>query len=225
VIYFFPHIPKAGGTTLKQFFYKKFGRGNTVKVWDPNFGADVSKVNFEDFEGRLLINSSAVVGHLPVHIFMKNQYMKDKYNAGKVKIITTVRNPIERMVSLYNFVSLNEIHPNHEKVKAADPLEFMLKQQSNFQYNFLKFDKIDSVDEIFDVMEVCSTENSIKFFGDFFRNEIDFNLEDVQIKNKTSRFSSNGSLFGLDEIPSDVIEELSDKHSLDLALYERSKAY
>ncbi len=108
MIVYFPHIPKTGGQTILHGFYKTFGFKKCIKVWNPDFGADVSPKNFPYLNSKQFEGISAVVGHLSLSQFLKNRYTKKEFERGNVKILTSVRDPIERILSLYNYVFYNE---------------------------------------------------------------------------------------------------------------------
>jgi len=123
MIVFFPHIPKAGGQTLIQGFYKAFGTKKCIKVWDPNFGADVSSDNFYKLSDKEFEGISAIVGHLPLLKFLKNNYIEKEFKKGNILIFTCVREPILRMISLYNYITYFEKHPLHEKIVKLSPVD------------------------------------------------------------------------------------------------------
>jgi len=223
-IIYFPHIPKAGGTTLKQQFFKAFGNHDCLKIWDPRFGADVSPEGFKDVDKKTLQGIKAITGHLPVNLFFENQYAKAAFESGDIKIITAVRNPIDRVISLYNYVSHNRKHPNHLVMKNKSPIEFITEQKLNFQYNFLKFPNSDGLDAIFESITVFSIENSIAEFANFFQQELNFDVGRTEIKNTTVSIAGGRKLFSMNDIPVEVLKQLEEKHYLDMSLYRHAKS-
>ena len=219
---YFPHIPKAGGTTLKQQFFRAFGNRNCLKVWNPRFGADVSPDEFKSVDSQTLKNKKAVIGHLPVSLFLENQYARSAFEAGEVKIITSVRNPIDRVISLYNYVSHNRKHPNHLAMKTKSPIDFISEQKRNFQYHFLEFPNAGGLEDIYKSVVVYSMEHSIEAFSTFFMEDMNFDVGPTEIKNTTASIAGAEKLFSMDDIPSDILLKLQEKHNLDMLLYDHS---
>ena len=134
---YFPHIPKAGGETLKTFFNDVFSTKGSVRVWDPKFGADVSPDDFKKLDESQFEGKSAVVGHLPVAEFMKNDYCRRLYERNEVEILTSVRDPVERIISLYNYIRSKPAHPDNERHLNTKPSIFLRGQPGDFQTKFL----------------------------------------------------------------------------------------
>lgn len=77
---YFPHIPKAGGTTLKKKFYKAFGENNCLKVWN-GFASNAEVADFHQISD--LKQYSAIVGHLPVSIFLEKVTFDDLHTTSE----------------------------------------------------------------------------------------------------------------------------------------------
>ena len=221
MLIYFPHIPKAGGQTLLQCFYKAFGAKRCIKVWNTNFGADVSPDQFKDLSSENFKNIYAVIGHLPVRNFFKNDYAKQQFYKGNVKILTSVRNPIQRLVSLYNYINYNEKHPHHRNLSNTPPLEFIINQQANFQYNFLKSDlyEILTLSQILDMIDVFPLERSIDGFTHFFKSNLDIDVGKLDIKNSSKDLAHGKKLLSESDIPNDLLNHLTKKHKIDFELY------
>jgi len=225
MITFFSHIPKAGGTTLKQMFFRAFGPQGCIKVWDPNFGADVDVEGFRGLEESRFREISAVVGHLPVGSFMENPFGKSLFDRGQVDIITSVRHPFERMVSLYNYLSYNSEHPHHERIKKTPLANFVKYQPANYQFEYLKADCFKTPKDILKSLKVFSMEKSIEGFGKYFSERHNFIAGKVEVQNTSKTHAGSRRLYKVEDIPRDILLELNDKHELDLELYESAKRY
>jgi hypothetical protein len=77
VVFYFPHIPKAGGTTLKQLFYLAFGTDKCMKVWNPDFGADYAVAEFTQLSLEDIERSQVILGHLPFATYLSNPNMEE----------------------------------------------------------------------------------------------------------------------------------------------------
>ena len=218
----FPHIPKAGGQTLLQGFYKAFGFKKCIKVWNPDFGADVSPMDFPSLSSEQFKGMSAVVGHLSLSDFLMNSHARGEFDKGNVKIITSVRNPIERILSSYNYMFYNEKHPNHENIKNKLPIDFIMNQPANFQYNFLKPKTESLLADLFETIEIFPIENSIPKFIAFFEKNFNIELGGLEVKNKSIDLASGRKMISLEDINKDVFDYLEKKHQMDFDLYHKS---
>lgn len=223
MLIYFPHIPKAGGQTLLQCLYRIFGYQQCIKVWDPNFGADVSPKGFRDFNENQFEGMSAVVGHLSLRNFFANNYARNQFENGNVKILTSVRNPIERIISLYNFIVFNERHPDYEVTKKISLVDFAINQPANFQYNFLRPDDKSTLNRIFEIMDVFPVEKSIDGFSKYFEETRDIIIEGLEIQNRSIDRAKGGKLLSCNDLPRDVVFELKEKHKIDFNLYSKSR--
>lgn len=216
---YFPHIPKAGGETLKKVFYKRFGKDKCLKIWGADFGADYSAREFEELPPDVLNNYEVVLGHLPVRQFFSNSFAQD----CQITIITSVREPISRIVSLYNFVCCNPRHPDHEKMLDVEPRTFLRNQPANVQFHFLARDDKQGIDEIFETTVIAPMERSIRVFCSYLDQENRLAEESFRIKNRTVDRASDGQrLFEIQDLDDRDIEYLRARHSIDHEIYQRA---
>lgn len=215
---FFSHIPKTGGQTLLQMFYDAFGFEQCLRVWDPNHGAHVSPDDFHTLREEEFAGKKAVVGHLPLAKFLLNASMRDLDEKGVVTVVSVVRDPIDRCISLYNYLASNEKHPSHERFKNANPITFILNCPSNHQYNFLNANCASRR------IWVAQTETSREFMQKRLLETGGRNVPISDIRNVTSDLAKNTPLFGRGDIPRDVMGRLKDRHSTDMMLYDLAGA-
>jgi hypothetical protein len=219
---YFPHIPKTGGQTLSQGFYQAFGHKKCIKVWDPRFGADVHPQNFSSLNPQQFEGISAVVGHLSLSNFLMNTYAKNEFEKGNVKILTSVRDPIERIISLYNYVFYYEKHPNHNNIKSLSPIDFIMRQPANFQFGFLSPKSESKLDDIFKIMDIFPVENSIHEFTDFFFKNFNVKLGNLQKKNQSVDLANGRKLISINDISKSALGDLQKKHQIDFDLHHKS---
>jgi hypothetical protein len=209
---YFPHIPKAGGTTLKQLFYNAYGKNKCLNVWN-GFGSDVNVYDFPNISN--LEEHSAIVGHLPVKVFLKNATANYLFKNNKIKIITSVRDPLERLISQYNYMRVYEKHPGHTKHLSTTLSDYLLSQVGNQQVSFLSFGDEISIDDF----ELFPIETAVENFAAFLENETGKYIDRVNPRNRSSDMAGEHTLSSVDDLSNDVILELQEKHLKDLALY------
>lgn len=219
---FFPHIPKAGGTTLKQIVFKKYGRNNCLTVWDTNFGAEIDVDEFPSADVAALKHFDAVVGHLPVHKFFSNQSILRQVDTRGVIIVASVRHPIERMISLYNYMTTYDRHPGHHTARSLPAVDFLKYQSANYQSKFLsRRDGDDAGGLLPDDITIFPMESAVRGFIDVL--EVDVDEKDVRVLNKTEDIAGDKPLFGIDDLSATQIRDLCDKHRVDMDLYEAAR--
>lgn len=221
---YFPHIPKTGGQTLLHGFYRAFGRDRCLKVWDHGRGSDMRSDEFPSLQAKQFKKVRAVVGHLPVSKFMENQHAFQAYERGRVHIFTSVRDPIDRIISLYNYVKFFPKHPAYETMQQVEAIDFIMRQVPNYQMNYIKPHREAGLDEVFDCMEVAALEMSIETLGGFLQKHFGRRLEPLGIRNKSEMHANGQTLLRREHLPDDVIQNLNQRHAIDLELYRRARA-
>ncbi len=140
----FVHIPKAGGTSIKNLLLHNYARLyqdhhrrlNNLRESIEGIGAirALSAHAPMGFEKRLIDEFSALVPH------------NGQFDIRDAKIVrfSITRDPIDRLVSTYNFVRSFPMHVLHKQAKDLDPDEFFVlmererpREYSNLQCFFL----------------------------------------------------------------------------------------
>ena len=219
-MFYFPHIPKAGGTTLLHIFYRVFGTGKCMKIWNPEFGADYDVEGYEQLSLDEICHYDAIIGHLPVARFFANPNVEALKEKEGITILTAVRDPIDRIISLYNYVSNYEVHPGYERVRKLDPVNYLKWQEPNFQFNFLSPDEsTTTVDELSHHVQIIPMEKSIERFADILGEIRPVDLGTIEVRNRTADIAGEGRLFSREDLSRSDVEELTEIHSLDMELH------
>jgi len=218
MLYFFLHIPKCGGSTIKQYYLSSFQK--CIKVWDPRFGADCSSIQFENFE---ISDSECIIGHLHFLDAMKNNTFKKNLMLKNIQINTIVRDPIERMVSLYNYMNKFEKHPFHNEIKKISFEDFLLERDRNFQCKMLGIDYWGSLNEIVKNVDVIDIERSNEYFFNLFKTKFNYNLPIKEKANITAIEYGSDNLKMKKDISPQVLKILHEKNKLDFELYNIAK--
>ncbi|MCH2207193.1 MAG: sulfotransferase family 2 domain-containing protein [Lentisphaerales bacterium] len=222
MILYFPHIPKAGGSTLREIFFRKFQSNKIIKVWNTRFGADLDAGSFQNLDYETLKLSKAIMGHLPLKYFIRNHEAKKMLCNGDIKIITCVRDPVRRLTSLYNFIKFNKNHRKHLEMQNTGLVDFIYSQEENFQFNYLSCELAENIGEVNDLMKISSIDSSIENFQLYFKTHLGFDPGPVDIKNSITKFSLDNPIAKMEDIPHNTLAKLYKKHYVDHSLYEQS---
>lgn len=111
----FTHVPKAGGTGLKQAMTRAYGRHFTDH--HPTMSNVVEAVASGSVDPNEVL---ALSSHLPYGFHRQIDGLSDR----KVLPFTVVREPLKRMVSYYNFVTTFRPHRLHLATREMDINEF-----------------------------------------------------------------------------------------------------
>lgn len=111
---FFFHIPKCAGSSVWASLYDIYG---TRHVYHAN-----SRRRREKFEGLprdARLAYSAVGGHAPLSYF--REHLGDM---GRYHKIVTLRDPIDRAISEYNYIRAQASHPRNKELSPQDFREY-----------------------------------------------------------------------------------------------------
>jgi hypothetical protein len=124
---FFIHVPKSGGLSLYDVIRSVYGRKMVLATHDGNF--------IDAFETWKRIEKTdrgrVYYGHFP---FGAHQIVN-----AKPRYLTMLRDPVDRVVSLYYYLRQSSTHPAHLRAKQNTLMEFVLRypEFSNQQSRFL----------------------------------------------------------------------------------------
>lgn len=214
---FFSHIPKAGGETLKRLFYNAYGIDKCIKVWNPLFGADISPSEVKRLTSDEVEKNEVILGHLNVSGFLENEALASKYQKGDVTIIASVRDPIDRIISLYNYMRVNKNHPKHKEMLNVDAHEFIFEQKSNFQFRFLSCSEKGDM-ELPRNIHIFNMDNSVGKLKKFLEGQVGKSINAPPVLNKTKSFQSDIQLISRDILSSSEEKHLVEKHYKDYEL-------
>jgi len=220
---YFPHIPKCGGTTIKRLINSAVGRANCLRVWNKDFGGDVSREEFVTLGKAVFETKKAIVGHLPLGRALSNEHLKRLHDNGELKTFTIVRDPIDRRISLYNYMRSWSGHPRHEKIKEVDPIEFILHPPWNFQSDYLRESKDEPVESILQRIAVFPIDGSELSIRRWLEIQIGQKLSPASKANVTSVKFPDLSHFKRSLLTSDQISFLKSKHDVDFCLFRKCK--
>lgn len=97
----FIHIPKTGGTSVRDFFISAYGRSQIAWL-GPDFRREDLLIHNNPFFDKYKV----VGGHF--------SFRDSKNIRGEKVYITTVRNPVERTISLFRYIQRTKDHDLHD---------------------------------------------------------------------------------------------------------------
>lgn len=224
----FSHIPKTAGTSvrrnLKEAFEKTLENYVEVGVYDMTNWSNRTDywVKPEDF-GTYSIPSdwSFCYGHITINQFLTNPALDPEDE--NIVLLSFVRDPVDRLISTYNFISLKNDHPLHAECVASKSVDFFYKLSqinANLQFNYLncssdlkwKFVVAASNRVAQTCAETFELVTSSRLDGNFFERK--FNITG-ELPSSTKAHSISRAQFSADEI-----RALYDMHSLDQRIYD-----
>jgi len=220
---YFPHIPKCGGTTIKHLFYSAVGIDNCLKIWNRSFGADYNPDEFVELESGVFSSVKAIVGHLPFKQALKNRCIRTLYEKGIVQAVSVVRDPLDRVVSLFNYMRANKSHPGHSRVREFELEKFAFNQRANFQTAFLRAHDGESVESICSRMYVFPIEQSELRVRQWLEETISQRVNPVRKANITVDAFPDSTQVKSIELNPHQVSAFTQKHYQDYELYNLSK--
>ena len=196
----FIHIPKTGGTSVEQYFSKKFN----IPLNNKSLYLHLSP----EFKEEIKINSS--MQHMPYNVIF--EYIKEfEITFDNIKIITIVRNPYERIISdLFNF-KIMTIDKSKEEV--FDLIKPYLLSEYYDNHNIPQFKFIvNKEDKIIPEIHILHTEtltNDMRNLG-----YDDFNNYDNLNKHKVNCY---------DYLNDDSIKLINDFYHFDFEFFNYTK--
>lgn len=96
------HVPKTGGATLRRVFHRQYG--DRVLALNTLAGS-LSQISEVPYEVRA--RTKLVLGHVPYGIH--------EYIPKECVYVTVLRDPVERVLSLYKFIARERHHPLYHR--------------------------------------------------------------------------------------------------------------
>lgn len=204
----FMHIPKTGGTTLNKIFKKQY---NFDEIYDHDSFKDKmiehEKLTKEE-KGKL----KAVAGHY--------LYGIDQFFAKEFNYFTMLRDPVDRVISLYYFL---QNYPGYERVKKMTLEEYVLKEAEAYNFQTVMVSGIPIKPDLEKAKENLKTFTVVgltEFFNEsLFLLKKAYGWNDIHYK----KHNITKKRLKKEELPSTVINLIKKYNELDLELYDFSK--
>jgi hypothetical protein len=111
----FVHVPKTAGMSLYYALARLVGERSAIRFAE---GSKAVRERYLAMDDQELRRHRLISGHLPLHVFMQKPL--DDY-----RLITLVRDPIERELSAYFYVKTWDKHPRHETMRDMDLYQYL----------------------------------------------------------------------------------------------------
>ncbi|MGI1797754.1 sulfotransferase family 2 domain-containing protein [Priestia sp. TRN 1309] len=208
-LFVFIHIPKTGGTTLREIINNQYG---TERFW----GHDNTEADYQ----QMIITSNknsqlkCLTGHLPYGIHQLIQ--------RPCTYLVMLRNPIERVISLYYYWKRVAYKPvenlSFEEFVQLPAFQF---EVSNGQTSFLSGNRLPDLQKAKENLKnQIAVPGIMEMFNEslfFIKNECNWNINDYEILNRGINRPT--------QIPfsKGILEVLKNKNELDIELYKFGK--
>ncbi|WP_164982811.1 sulfotransferase family 2 domain-containing protein [Leisingera sp. NJS204] len=218
-MHFFLHIPKCGGSTIRQYYASAFAP--VLRIQSGPRG-DVAAADFPRFQG--VFSYGAIVGHLRFDQFIENNEAASY--PDPFVIHSVIRNPVDRLISLYNFIKYNKVHPEHDQVRHLNGVRFVLDCTRNSQARYLGINAcFANISEVSNHINLIDLETSVQRMHEYFTSNLKKEIGLAERKNITSRnFVKEGQpMLSRADFTESQLQQLEDAHSLDIRLHKLSR--
>lgn len=205
------HIPKTAGTSFRNFLKHVYGEDGAVRL-DINITTRRIDIENQEFTGRKIPASIRVIHG---HFYYKHLTEQIGLNEG-THLITWLREPAERVISNYYYLSGRLREELNEEEKGLNILSKMQKSLIEYARNEISRNRIYKFLEGANLKDFCFVGLHEHYNEDMEALAKQMGVSDYQIfqHNKTSNKES---------VPSEVIEEIRKLNSLDYVYYEEAK--
>lgn len=225
-MYIFLHIAKAGGTSIRHMFAQAFGRRKLLLVSGsmanarPDYLNVVRPSRFRDV--RKINRFRAVAGHLSMEQIISHPEIFQMRSDNKPIIFTSVRDPIDRMISVFNFALGTKEHPKHDAAQSSDAFEFLMNLPENYQSERLGFgDIFGDLPALFSNVNCLPLDRSTQMLKQYLEQSQGKPIGEQSPKNVTSqRYPGLANRFvNRDSFSLEQLERLQERHRKDITLY------
>jgi hypothetical protein len=119
-------------------------------------------------------------------------------------------------------MAVNKEHPSHDKMKNTKAINFLLNHPVNFQFNFLSRSPAVAVNDIAEDITLVSLDHSVEVFARLLSEVTGRKINKIPPQNVTSKMNKNFRYFSKKDLSPAELSLLSEKHYLDIELYERA---
>jgi hypothetical protein len=214
----FIHIPKTAGSTLNKIIKSQFPNKSIFKVDGFKEGKSIEELKKLDKKERNKIR--CVMGHMSFGVH--------KYLPRPSNYITVLRNPVDRLISLYYFILRQTEHPLHESIVSNNlSLEDFVNSDltslgiHNVQTRMLAGNKVETSSQL--NLAKKNLQKSFTAVGltekfdrslELFSEKLGWQVDEYRSMNVTQNRPQRA------DISQQIIQLIEEKNSFDMELYE-----
>lgn len=113
-ILIFVHIPRTGGTSFRKVLEDNFSKDSILSI----YGDDILRARSVVCSHTSLDTISVIRGHFS---FGLHELIGER----PYQYVTIIRHPVSRVMSLYNYIRSDQMHPMHSPVMSMSLLDFV----------------------------------------------------------------------------------------------------
>ena len=210
----FSHIPKTAGTSLHRVFMNLLaGSDRTFKYFMRSDG-----IPPERFGTRTLPENWAFIGgHIQLRYLMDNEALD--LNDPETVLLSFVRDPVDRILSLYNFIRVTPRHRLHNEVRSMSAVDFLMSEPANVHMDFLTPKGARPECRVLlaavDHLAETGAELASELMGQ------DIGIESFQKRHNEGRREEGVTPLTRADLSDAVLQKLKQRHAEDAALYQK----
>lgn len=210
----FSHIPKTAGTSLHRVFMNLLaGSDRTFKYFMRSDG-----VPPERFGTRTLPENWAFIGgHIQLRYLIDNENLD--LNDPDTVLLSYVRDPVDRMISLYNFIRVKPRHRLHDEVNGMSAEDFLMSEPANAHMDFLTPEGARPECRVLLAAVDHLAETGAELASELMGREI--GVEAFQKRHNEGRREEGVTPFTRADLSDAVLQKLKQRHAEDAALYQK----
>ena len=208
---FFFHIPKCAGTSVWKFLTKIYGRDKVFQIASADHVKTFNEEDADDLRRYAVIGGHHFLSTYQAKLGALDDYFK----------VTTLRDPIERIISNYNFIRRDWRHKRYREVRQSTFEDFAMHEAPNAQTKLLA-DNTDDLERAIDTLDnwfdFCTTSDRADLLMRKLSEVAGVPFKRALHKNASKRKVTRETL---DQALVDRLEEI---HSADCKLFEHIRA-
>lgn len=206
---FFFHIPKCAGTSVWRYLGKIYGHRHMFQIAT---GDDVKLFNEMALSS---LQSYSVIGG---HHFLSTYRDRLGDFEGYYKV-TAVRDPVDRLISFYNFIRRDRKHARYEQVKNATFEDFSLLEAPNSQTQLLTGG--ESFEEAAQILDGWFDYYTTTERADELMRKLS-EIGEVPVR-RTPHKNASWKKVKRDAVDPELVSRLQQRNAADLKLYEHAR--
>lgn len=207
---FFFHIPKCAGTSVWRYLGKIYGHRRMFQIANAE---DVKA--FNDMALSSLQDYAVIGGHHFLSTYRDRLGDFDGYYR-----VTAVRDPIDRLISFYNFIRKDRRHPRFEQVRTSTFEEFSLSEAPNSQTQLLTGG--ENFEEAAEILDGWFDYYTTTERADELMHKLS-EIGNVPVRRALHKNASTKKV-KRDTVEPALISRLQQIHGTDLRLYEHARS-